>query len=73
MNEDSDQARSGLGGTLRLIGVLVLLLLAGFATLIVLDVIPREQLAELGTRIGLLIAIGVATVLGIAALMSGRR
>ena len=65
--------RSGLGGTLRLIGLFVLLLLASFAALVVLEVISQEQLAALGTKIGLLIAIVVATALGIAALMAGRR
>ena len=51
----------------------MLLLLAGFAVLLVLGVITQEQLAQAGTRIGLLIAIAVATALGIAALMGGRR
>jgi len=71
--EDPRPTRSGLGGTLRLIGLFVLLLLAGFAVLLVLGVITQEQLAQAGTRIGLLIAIAVATALGIAALMGGRR
>jgi len=73
MNDDSHQTRSGLGGTLRLIGLFVLLLLAGFAVLVVLGVLTQEQLAAAGTRIALLVAIVVATALGIAALMSGRR
>lgn len=71
--EDPHPTRSGLGGTLRVIGLFVLLLLAGFAVLLVLGVITQEQLAEASTRIALLIAIAVVTALGIAALMSGRR
>ncbi len=73
MNEDSHPTRSGIGGSLRLIGLFVLLLLATFAVLVVLDVITQEQLAEVGTKVALLIAIVVATVLGVAALMGGRR
>lgn len=73
MNDDSHPTRGGLGGTLRVIGLFVLLLLAGFAVLVVIGVLTQEQLAAAGTRIALLVAIVVATALGIAALMSGRR
>jgi len=73
MSQDPHQTGSGLGGTLRSIGVLAVLALAGLAALVVLDVIPREQLAEWGTKIGLLAAIAVAAAGGIAALMGGRR
>jgi len=73
MSNDPEQRTGGLGGTVRLIPVFAILALALLAALVVLDVIPREQLAEWGTKIGLLAAIAVAAVVGIAAMMGGRR
>jgi hypothetical protein len=73
MNEEGQSTAGGLGGTLRLVGMFVVLVLAGFAAALVLDVISQDQLKELGTKVGLLIAIGVGAVFAIAALMRGRR
>ncbi|MFN7751341.1 MAG: hypothetical protein ACK5TE_03635 [Pseudomonadota bacterium] len=73
MNEEGQSTAGGLGGTLRLVGMFVVLVLAGFAAALVLDVISQDQLKELGTKVGLLVAIGVGAVFAIAALMRGRR
>lgn len=73
MNGDSPPTAGGLGGMLRLVGLFVVLVLAGFAALLVLDVITPDRFKELGTKVALLIAIGVGAVLAIAALMRGRR
>lgn len=73
MNDDPHQTGSALGGVLRFVGVLAVLALATLAALVVLGVIPAEQLAEYGTKIGLLAGIAVAAVGGIAALMGGGR
>ncbi|MCI0749430.1 MAG: hypothetical protein L0Y32_02630 [Nevskiales bacterium] len=54
---------------LRVAGVLAALLFAGLGILFVLDLIPREDLIELGTRGGLAIVILAATGLGIALLV----
>jgi hypothetical protein len=63
-NQDEELARtpSGLTGTLKLLGIVALVLLAGLAILLVLDVIPREAFEDLAVKIALVTGIvGAAT------------
>lgn len=50
-DDESDPQPSGLTGTLKLIGIVALVLLAGLAILLVLDVIPREAFEDLAVKI----------------------
>lgn len=49
--------RSGLTGVLKLIAILAVVLLALLGVLVVLDVIPRDVLGELATKIVLIACI----------------
>jgi hypothetical protein len=75
MTDAADQTAthaSRLTGVLRLIGVLALALLALLALLVVFDILPRDVLGELATKILLAACIlGLATA-GIAFLTSSR-
>lgn len=62
----------GLMGTLRLLAVVAVLALAGLASLLVLDVIPREQLADTATKVFSLLAIGAVVVVALGALLAKR-
>jgi hypothetical protein len=65
---------SGLPGVLRLTAGLAILALAVLAALVVLEAVPREQLATYGTRILLLALIIALAAVGIAGLVRwGRR
>lgn len=65
---------AGLPGVLRLTAGLAVLALAGLAGLVVLDVVPRDQLAPVGRRIVLLTMIVVLASAAIAGLAgSGRK
>ena len=65
---------AGLAGVLRLTAGLAVLALAVLAGLVVLDVVPREQLAPAGRRILLLTLIVCLAAAAIAGLSrSGRR
>jgi hypothetical protein len=66
---------AGLPGFLRLTAGLAILALAALAGLVVLDVVPRDQLAPYGRRILLLALIVALASLGIAGLVrrGGRR
>jgi hypothetical protein len=65
---------AGLPGVLRLTAALAILALAVLAGLVVLDVVPRDQLAPYGRRILLLALIAALASLGIAGLVHwGRR
>jgi hypothetical protein len=69
MTQDSDQigvGRSGLAGVLKLTAVIAILLLALLGMLVVLDVIPRDSLGELATKILL-----VACIFGLASVALG--
>jgi len=59
--DDSGNARSGLVNVLKLIGAIAILVLALLGVLVVLDVVPREALGELATKIVL-----VACIFGLA-------
>ena len=65
---------AGLAGVLRLTAGLAILALAVLAALVVVDVVPREQLTNYGTRILLLALIAILASVGIAGLLGrGRR
>jgi hypothetical protein len=67
-------ASAGLPGVLRLTAGVAILALAALAALVVLDVVPRDQLAPYGRRILLLALIAALASLGIAGLVRwGRR
>ncbi|HTT37212.1 MAG TPA: hypothetical protein VMH32_06035 [Burkholderiales bacterium] len=59
--DDSGNARSGLVNVLKLIGAIAILVLALLGVLVVLDVVPRDALGELATKIVL-----VACIFGLA-------
>lgn len=63
----------GVSGSLRLVGLFAVLALAALATLFVLDVIPREELADTAVKVFALLGIAVVTVVAAAALLGGRR
>jgi hypothetical protein len=69
----SDQSSAGLPGVLRLTAGLAIVALAVLSGLVVLDVLPREQLAPIGRRILLLCGIVVIASAGIAVLVGGGR
>lgn len=65
---------AGLPGVLRLTAGLAILALAALAGLVVLDVVPREQLAPVGRRIlllALIVVLASAAIAGLAA--AGRK
>jgi hypothetical protein len=65
---------AGLPGVLRLTAGLAIIALAVLAALVVIDVVPREQLTRYGTRILLLALIAILASVGIAGLVGwGRR
>ena len=69
-----DSSSAGLPGILRLTAGLAILALATLAALVVLDMVPREQVASHGRRILLLSLIVGLAAAGIAGLVrSGRR
>lgn len=63
---------TGLSGSLRLLAMLAVLVLAALASLLVFDVIPREQLAETATKVFALLGIAVVTVVALGALFKSR-
>jgi hypothetical protein len=66
--------RSGLAGALKLIGMLAIVLLALLGALVVLDVIPRDALGELATKILLVACIfGLASAALAFLMRSGKR
>jgi hypothetical protein len=69
-----ETSSAGLPGVLRLTAGLAILALATLAALVVLDLIPREEVATTGRRILLLALIVGAAAAGIAGLVRwGRR
>lgn len=64
---------AGLPGVLRLTAGLAVLALAVLSGLVVLDVLPREQLATIGRRILLLSLITALASAAIAGLVGGGR
>jgi hypothetical protein len=70
---DRTSPSAGLPGVLRLTAGLAVLALAVLSGLVVLDVLPREQLATIGRRILLLSLITALASAAIAVLVSGGR
>jgi hypothetical protein len=71
---ESSQSSAGLPGVLRLTAGLAIVALAVLAALVVLDVMPREQLTSYGRRILLLALIVGLAAAGISGLVRwGRR
>jgi hypothetical protein len=69
-----DASSAGLAGILRLTTGLAIISLATLAALVVLDIVPREQVAPYGRRIVLLTLIVALAAAGIAGLVRwGRR
>ncbi len=69
MTQDPDQtgtSRSGLVGVVKLTAIAAIVLLALLGVLVVLDVIPRDSLGELATKIVL-----VACIFGLASVALG--
>jgi hypothetical protein len=66
---DTRSGSAGLPGVLRLTAGLAILALAILAALVVLDVLPREQLTSYGARILLLALIVALAAAGIAGLV----
>lgn len=66
-----DTPRAGLPGTLKLIATLMVLALAALASLLVLDVIPRETFRDMAGKLLALAGIAVVAALAIWA-MTGR-
>ena len=65
--------RSGLAGVLRLIAILAIVLLALLGVLVVLDVIPRDALGELATKIVLVASIFALASAALGLLMRSRK
>jgi hypothetical protein len=70
---DAGESSAGLPGVLRLTAGFAILALAVLAGLVVLDVVPREQLAPVGTRICLLFLIVALASAAVAGLVGGAR
>jgi hypothetical protein len=67
------QPGAGLGGTLKFIGVLAILLLAMVGILFALDLMPREALSEAAGKALLVLVIVAIAVVAIGLLMGRRR
>jgi hypothetical protein len=69
----SGSSSAGLPGILRLTAGLLILALAGLASLVVLDVVPLEQVMPHGRRIVLLALVAALAATGIAGLVNWGR
>lgn len=65
--------RSGLAGVLKLIAILAVVLLALLGVFVVLDVIPRDVLGELATKIVLVACIFALASAALGLLMRSRK
>jgi hypothetical protein len=72
IGRDEPGHASGLAGVLKFIGILGVLLLAALGTLFVLDVIPREMLADAAVKSVVVLGIVAMASLAIGLLMRGR-
>lgn len=72
-NEATPESRSGLAGTLKLIAVVAVLLLALLAAGFVLDLVPKEAIAEVATKVVLVLVIAAVAAFLIGALVGRRR
>ena len=69
----AEASRSGLAGVLRLIAILAIVLLALLGVLVVLDVIPRDALGDLATKIVLIACIFALASAALGLLMRSRK
>jgi hypothetical protein len=72
-DQDATANRSGLAGTLKFIAVVAVLLLALLASGFVLDLVPRDVIGDLATKVVLLAGIVAVTAFLIGALIGRRR
>lgn len=73
-DQEPNSSRSGLAGTLKFIAVVAVLLLALLAAGFVLDLVPREMIGDLATKVVVLAGIVAATAFLIGALIGrGKR
>lgn len=72
MDPNAKEDTAGLSGTLRIVGVMAVLLLALLGILVVLEVIPRSALSEWATKIAL-VAMIIALAGGAIGLLSRRK
>jgi hypothetical protein len=71
MNPNQVETGAGWAGTMRAIGALAVIIVAGIGVLVVLDILPREVLQEWFTKLGLVIAIVVAAAIALAMIARG--
>jgi hypothetical protein len=69
---DEPSRASGVAGVLKFIGILAVLLLAALGVLFVLDVFPREMLADAAVKSVVILGIVAAASLAIGMLMRAR-
>lgn len=66
METEENRSTTGVGGVIKFIAVATIFLLAGYAVLVVLDVVPRDMLGETATKILLVGGISVIAVVAMA-------
>ena len=69
---DQTGRTSGLGGVLKFLGILGVLLLAALGALFVLDVFPRDMLADAALKSVVILGIVALASLAIGLLVRGR-
>jgi len=73
MNVNEPESRGGVPALLSAIGALAVVILALIGILAVFEVIPREALQDLLTKLGLTALIVIAAAVALAMLVRGRR
>ena len=73
MNVNEPESRGGVPAMLSAIGALAVVILALISILAVFEVIPREALQDLLTKLGLTALIIIAAAVALAMLVRGRR
>ena len=73
MNVNEPESRGGVPAMLSAIGALAVVILALIGILAVFEVIPREALQNLLTKLGLIALIVIAAAVALAMLVRGRR
>ena len=73
MNVNEPESRGGVPAMLSAIGALAVVILALIGILAVFEVIPREALQNLLSKLGLTALIIIAAAVALAMLMRGRR
>jgi len=73
MNVNEPESRGGVPAILSAMGALAVVILALIGILAVFEVIPREALQDLLTKLGLTALIVIAAAVALAMLVRGRR